>query len=100
MPVIRMDILAEVYARYNFAIYESERDSIIEDGVKSILLRLKRYMRNPEKFEDKSKQAMGELEAVLERFYYQDGKFSKLIHAKARAYVQKHAPLETGEEDH
>ena len=89
MPVIRMDILAEVYARYNFSIHEEERIQIIEDGVKEVLIRLRRYRRSLEKYRTKSAQAMEELESVLERFYYQDKGFTKLLHAKAHAYIQK-----------
>jgi hypothetical protein len=89
LAVIRMDILAEVYARYNFSTHEEERHHILEDGIESIFLRLKRYRRNPDKYAEKSRQAMQELEAVLERFYYQDRGFTKLIHAKANIFIQK-----------
>jgi hypothetical protein len=89
LPVIRIDILAEVYARYNFSTHEEERHHILEDGIESIFLRLKRYRRYPDKYAEKSRQAMKELEAVLERFYYQDKGFTKLIHAKANIFIQK-----------
>jgi hypothetical protein len=93
MPVIRMDALAEAYAKYSFTANEQDKDSILTEGIESILLRLRRYMRSPEKFTVKSRQALKELEAVLERFYYQDSKFSKLIHAKAQLHVQKNTVL-------
>ena len=89
MPVIRMDILAEIYALYKFAIYEHEKNEIIEDGIENVLLRLRRYMRDFKKFEKKSDQAMKELEAILDRFYYQDKKFTKLVHSKAKAYIEE-----------
>jgi len=94
MPVIRMDILAEVYARYNFAIHEKDKSRVIEEGVKNVLLRLRRYSRSPDRYGTKSKQAMKELEAVLERFYYQDKSFTKLVHSKANAYILKQTILE------
>jgi hypothetical protein len=97
MSVIRMDILAEVYARYNFSIHESDKHAIIEEGVESVFLRLNRYTRYPEKFAAKSQQAMKELEVVLERFYYQDRGFTKLVHAKANAYVQRRTSLAADE---
>jgi hypothetical protein len=93
MPVIRMDALAEVYARYSFSGYEQQKDSILEEGIENVLLRLRRYTKNPDKFALKSQQAMKEIEAVLERFYYQDSKFSKIIHAKALMFVKKQTSL-------
>jgi hypothetical protein len=93
MPVIRMDVLAELYAEYSFSIYEQKKDAILEEGIENVLLRLQRYSRNPDKFALKSQQALKEIEAVLERFYYQDRKFSKMVHEKALTYVRKHTAL-------
>ena len=93
MPVIRMDALAEAYARYNFSVYQNEKDSILDEGIENVLLRLRRYMKTPDKFALKSRQALKEIEAVLERFYYQDSKFTKLFYAKALMHVKKQSAL-------
>ena len=89
MPLIRMDVLAEIYALYKFAAHEVEKEHIVEDGVRNILLRLRRYTEDTGKIDQKSRQAMNELETILERFYHQDKKFSKLIHSKAKAHVDE-----------
>jgi hypothetical protein len=84
-----MDALAEVYANYNFSVYEQEKESILDEGIENVLLRLRRYMKNPDKYALKSLQALKEIEAVLERFYYQDSKFSKQLYAKALRHVKR-----------
>ena len=89
MPLIRMDVLAEIYALYKFAAHEVDKEHIVEDGIRNILLRLKRYTEDTSKIDQKSRQAMTELETILERFYHQDKKFSKLIHSKAKAHVEE-----------
>ena len=93
MPVIRMDALAEVYANYTFSVYEHEKDSILDEGIEDVMLRLRRYMKNADKFTLKSRQALKEIEAVLERFYFHDSKFSKRIYAKALQLVEKQTAL-------
>jgi hypothetical protein len=87
MVVIRMDALAEVYINYKFTLSFIKREKAIEDGINKILLRLNRYKRDPVIYTLKSAQAMRELENILERFYYQDRKFSKLIVFKARSFI-------------
>ena len=95
MPVIRMDALAEVYAKYSFAAYEQEKQTVLDEGIENVLLRLRRYMKNPDKYDLKARQALKEIEAVLERFYYQDSKFSKLLNEKAVRLVKKQSSLLT-----
>ncbi len=89
MAIIRMDMLAEVYAQYKFAGYEEEKKRIIDEGLRKIFLRLERYKNDPEKYQYKSSQALHELEAILERFYHQDSRFFKLIHSKAQIFIIK-----------
>ena len=89
MPLIRMDVLAEIYALYKFAAHENDKGHIVEDGIRNILLRLNRYSEDTNKIDQKSRQAMIELETILERFYHQDKKFSKLIHSKAKAHIEE-----------
>jgi hypothetical protein len=93
MPVIRMDALAEVYAKYSFSVIEQEKQTVLDEGIENVLLRLRRYMKSPAKYELKAQLALKEIDAVLERFYYQDSKFSKLLHEKAVRLVKKQSSI-------
>jgi hypothetical protein len=87
MSDINDDVIAQIYTAYNEAPHSRQKSEIIISGVKQILLRLNMYLNNPEKFRERSRNALAELENYLNRFYYQDTEFCEQLMYEAKAYV-------------
>jgi hypothetical protein len=87
MLIINDDIIAGVYSEYNNSQHDRERTEVLYSGVKRILFRLKRYVKDPVSFKKRSKIAIDELITFLNRFYYHDTQFIDKLIYEARAYI-------------
>jgi hypothetical protein len=92
MADIHDEVMTRIYRDYKQALHSSEKSEILEKGVREILIDLKRYTNNPERFEKESKNLLKVLQDTLDRFYYHDRDFSDRLLFEAKAYV-----LELGE---
>jgi len=87
MADIHDEVITRIYREYKQALHSSEKSDTIEKGVREILLDLKRYTNNPERFEKESKNLLRELQDTLDRYYYHDREFSDQLLFEARAYA-------------
>jgi hypothetical protein len=89
MPEINNLIVADVYRRYTEARHDRQRREVLSDGVERILLRLKRYVQDEERFREKSTVAIEELMSYVNRFYHYDTRFVDRLIYEARAYLME-----------
>ncbi len=87
MADIHDEVITRIYREYKQALHSSEKSDTLEKGVREILLDLKRYTNNPERFEKESKNLLRELQDTLDRYYYHDREFSDELLFEARAYA-------------
>ena len=92
MADIHDEVMTRIYRDYKQALHSSEKSETLETGVREILVDLKRYTNNPERFEKESKNLLRVLQDTLDRFYYHDQEFSERLLFEAKAYA-----LELGE---
>jgi hypothetical protein len=87
MADIHDEVITRIYREYKQALHSSEKSDTIEKGVREILLDLKRYTNNPERFQKESKNLIRELQDTLDRYYYHDREFSDQLLFEAKAYA-------------
>jgi hypothetical protein len=92
MADIHDELMTRIYRSYKEALHSSEKAETIEKGVREMLLDLKRYTNNPEKFKKESSSLIRTLEDLLDRYYYHDQDFVEQILFEARAYVLELSP--------
>ena len=87
MADIHDEVLTRVYREYKQALHSSEKSDTLEKGVREILLDLKRYANNPERYNKESENLIRALQDLLDRYYFHDSEFTDQIIFEARAYV-------------
>ena len=87
MADIHDEVITRIYREYKQALHSSEKSDTLEKGVREILLDLKRYTNNPERFKKESKNLLRELQDTLDRYYYHDREFSDQLLFEAKAYA-------------
>jgi hypothetical protein len=87
MADIHDEVMTRIYREYKEALHSSEKSETLEKGVQEILLDLKRYTQNPERFEKESKNLLRVLQDTLDRYYYHDREFSDRLLFEAKAYA-------------
>jgi hypothetical protein len=84
---IHDEVMTRIYREYKQALHSSEKSDTIEKGVREVLLDLKRYTNNPERFKKESQILLKALQDNLDRYYYHDREFIEQLFFEAKAFV-------------
>ncbi len=85
--IIDIHALALSHIEYENASSKRQKIEIIKKGVEEALLKLHRYTKSRDLFIEKYEFALNEINNVLNRFYYADDEFKKLVNKYVKDFI-------------